>query len=369
MKIMYCITSASWGGAQLHVLELCQYQIKMGNDVVFVVGSKGPLMDKVEDLAHVKVILLPSLHRELNLFYDVKAIFDIRKILLKERPDILHLHSSKAGTLGRLASMRLPMKVIFTVHGWAFTDGVSSKLKKELYVFVEKVVAPLTDLYICVSQFDFDIGIKRHVLKRKDNKAIVVHNGSPEPTSFDVKKKVLSDPLRIVMTARFSNQKNQKVLIEALSQLKDEHFIMTFVGDGPTLEENQKLVLKLGLGNKIKFVGFENDVGLYLRKSDVYVLSTNYEGLPISIIEAMSFGLPIIATDVGGNSELVDTKRNGLLVQTGIDDLVNALKYIFNNLDYMGSWSLNSYSKWEKEFRLEKQMKIIDDKYRMLYGK
>ena len=126
MKILYCITSASWGGAQLHVLELCADQLKRGNEVIFIVGNEGPLLDKVKKLKGLKIIFLPSLVREINPINDMKAIIELRKIIKKESPDIIHLHSSKAGVVGRIAAigLRKRVKVIFTVHGWAFTDGV-----------------------------------------------------------------------------------------------------------------------------------------------------------------------------------------------------------------------------------------------------
>ncbi|OYS46978.1 hypothetical protein CBF87_05095 [Limosilactobacillus reuteri] len=111
MKILYCITSSSWGGAQLHVLELCADQLARGNEVTFIVGNKGPLLDKVKQLKGVKVILLPSLVREISPTNDIKAIVELRKIIKSESPDIVHLHSSKAGVIGRLSSIGLRKKL------------------------------------------------------------------------------------------------------------------------------------------------------------------------------------------------------------------------------------------------------------------
>lgn len=215
MKIMYCITSSSWGGAQLHVLELCRDQINRGNQVTFVVGNKGPLLTKVKQVPGVKTIVLKSLHREISPINDLKAIVKLRHLIKKENPDILHLHSSKAGTLGRIAAIGLhsKTKVVFTVHGWAFTDGVPSGTKKNIYKVIEKLMTPLADLIICVSDFDKKIGMKYKVLNGK-TKVVVIHNGSPKPTVNKVNH-VAHKPLRLVMIARFSKQKDQESLIKA----------------------------------------------------------------------------------------------------------------------------------------------------------
>ena len=87
---MYCITSSSWGGAQLHVLELCQNQMKRGNKVIFLVGNNGPLLEKVRRIKGVRVILLPSLVREISFVKDITAVIKLRKIIKRERPDIVH---------------------------------------------------------------------------------------------------------------------------------------------------------------------------------------------------------------------------------------------------------------------------------------
>lgn len=358
MKILYCITSASWGGAQLNVLELCHDQINRGNEVVFVVGNNGRLLDLVKKISDVKVILLPELHREINLISDIKAVTKLRKIIKQENPDIVHLHSSKAGTIGRLAAIGLKSKVVFTVHGWAFTDGISSSKKKKLYCLVEKMVAPLTDLFICVSKFDMQIGIRDGVLRSKNSNYVTIHNGSPVPEK--IKRSSPKYPIRLVMTARFSKQKNQETLIRAVSKIDKNKYILNLVGDGETLDYNKKLVQKLKLSTNVFFHGFANDVSQSLINNDVYILSTHYEGLPISIIEAMSYGLPIIATDVGGNSELV--KDNGILVKNEYE-LVKALKRLISDPDLIINFGDRSRQIFENEYTLKKCMESVNRQY------
>lgn len=103
MKIMYCITRSNWGGAQAHVFELIKDQINRGNEVSLVIGEKGDLFNRVAELEQVHLIYFPYLQRSLNLRLDVQAIFKLHRLIKKISPDILHLHSSKAGAIGRLA--------------------------------------------------------------------------------------------------------------------------------------------------------------------------------------------------------------------------------------------------------------------------
>lgn len=362
MKIMYCITSSSWGGAQLHVLELCKDQIKRGNQVIFVVGNEEPLLTKIKSIKGVKIILLSSLKREISPISDVKAIFELRRLITHEHPDILHLHSSKAGTIGRLAciGLRSRTKVIFTVHGWAFTDGVPSAFKRYVYRLIEKYVSSLTTLFICVSEYDKKIGLRDGVLTDKSN-VVVIHNGSYKPQRTDVNLSI-HNPLRLVMVARFSEQKNQKMLINTMSKIDKGLWKLTFVGDGSTLTQYKKLVSKLNLSSNINFVGFKDDVSPYLIENDVYILTSFYEGLPISIIEAMSYGLPIIASNVGGNSELVKNNINGYLVQSQSDLEKSILKLIKNpaNVRSMGKNSLEMFNNY---FTLDHNLRSINAVY------
>lgn len=362
MKILYCITSSSWGGAQLHVLELCADQLARGNEVTFIVGNKGPLLDKVKQLKGVKVILLPSLVREISPTNDIKAIVELRKIIKSESPDIVHLHSSKAGVIGRLSSigLRKKIKVIFTVHGWAFTDGVSSRLKKSLYRIIEKRVRHFTDLFICVSYYDEKIGKRDKVLDSTSN-VKVIHNGSTTPSEQSINYSVHM-PLRLVMIARFSPQKDQETLINAVTKLPKDSYKLTFVGDGETLQTNKELVSKYGLNHNIKFAGFKDDISDELINNDVYILSTHYEGLPISIIEAMSYGLPILATNVGGNSEMLENNINGFLF-TSKDELAEKLNYLINNPETVKKMGQESYRIFSDEYSLSQCLTKINNSY------
>lgn len=360
MKVLYCITSSSWGGAQLNVLELCNDQINRGNEVVFVVGNSGPLLERVKKIKGVKALLLPSLKREISPLNDIKTIFKLHKLIKREAPDIVHLHSSKAGTLGRLATIGTNAKNVFTVHGWAFTEGSGSWMKRGLYTIVEKLVEPFTDLFICVSQYDEKIGLNHKVLKPRHNNYCVVHNGAPIEDSSHNRQFINNEKIKFIMTARFSPQKDQATLLKAISKVDKSKYELILVGDGPTKQENEKLAEELGISDNVTFTGFKSDVNESLKDADVYILSTKYEGLPISIIEAMSQHLPIIATNVGGNSELI--KDNGFLIN-GENDLTDKINWFINHPESVETMGKKSFELFVDEFSLEKCMQETNKQY------
>ncbi len=366
MKIMYFITTSDWGGASKYVYELCKYEIERGNEVYFVTGSKGLLLEKVKELGNVKTFVINSVNRSIDPLNDLKSIFIIRRLVSQIKPDIIHLNSSKAGIIGRLACIGKKTKVIFTVHGWSFTEGIGSNLKKFIYKTIEKSVSRFTDLFICVSEYDKRLGIEKKVLNNK-TPVVVIYNGSSKPVDDQVNFSA-HVPIRLVMVARFSPQKNQRALIEAVRGFPKDKYHLVFVGEGETMQSCKNLVKSLDLKDNIEFLGFKDDVTKELIENDVCLLITHYEGLPISIIEAMSYGLPIIASDVGGNRELVINNENGYLVNNA-KDIQNSITKLINNPDLVKKMGETSYKLYKNKFTISKNTESVNKEYERLLSK
>lgn len=365
MKILYFITTSNWGGASHHVYDLCKYQKGIGNQVYLAVGSKGLLSEKVQKL-DIPIFILNSVKRNISPINDFKSVISFRRLVKKINPDIVHLHSSKAGIVGRLASAGLKNnKVIFTVHGWSFTDGVPSRLKKFIYKSVEKLVSPLTDLFICVSDFDKSIGFRNHVLG-KQSKVIVIHNGSLVPDKSKINFSI-HNQLRLIMIARFSSQKDQDTLINAVKDLPLNSYKLIFVGDGERLQYCKNLVSKFNLETNISFVGFSTNISKFLEKNDIFIMTSHYEGLPISIIEAMSYGLPVIGSDVGGNSELIVNNINGYLIKEGDHrQLSKVLNTLINDRNLIVKMGHESYNHFLNKFKLSEKLEEVNKIYEEL---
>lgn len=350
MKLLYIITLANWGGAQAQLYSVVKHAKELGHKCVVVIGETGELVNRLSEL-DVKVIILPNLIREINPFKDFRCIFELVQIIKKEKPDLLHAHSSKAGIVGRIAAKLTHTPNVFTAHGWAFTEGVAEK-KRKLFIFIERFVALFTNKIICVSNYDRDLAINNKV--GTNQKLVTIHNGV-EDKGTELNK-VLNKVPRIIMVARFTPPKDYETLILALGNIKGD-YEACFVGGGQLLSPMKSLATELNLNQKIKFLGERKDVDDLLEQSDIFVLCSNYEGLPISIIEAMSNNIPVIATNVGGVKELVEDNKTGFLVnRKDVQVLAKRLQYLIDNNNERLEMGRAGYEKFYKEFTLDNML-------------
>ncbi|KAF1303526.1 glycosyltransferase family 4 protein [Enterococcus sp. JM9B] len=356
MKILYCITRSKWGGAQNHLYELIRAQALKGSDVILVVGDEGDLTKKIhENKIPCRIILMSSLVREISISKDLRSIRKFRKLVKKENPAIVHLHSSKAGAVGRVACINLNVKVIFTAHGWSFTDGVSKK-KARVFVGIERFLSGFTDKVICVSKFDYDIANRKNIFK--NTTGIAIYNGVPDEYPNLSLERDRNEPINFVMIARFSDvQKRQDLLIDAAKLLSEKgitNYRITFIGDGERLLEAKNKVHAYQLEDKIDFLGFKETPMDYLDHNSVLTLISDYEGLPISIIEGMCMGRPILATDVGGVNELITHGENGYLTSVKPEDIKLFMHKISQlTTDEFQQLSVNSRKLYEKSFTID----------------
>lgn len=315
MKIVYVLSQSNdIGGASVHLLDLAAAMQALGHDVVILAGGNGIFHQ------HARAMQLttePTQHllREISPLHDLLCLQELRQALRRHKPDLVHLHSTKAGVVGRLAARSLGLPVIFTVHGWAFTDGVSP-WQAVLYRSIEKFMAPFSSRIIAVSEYDRQLALAAGV----GNASLIttIHNGMPSLTDIAANATHGKNAVpRIIMVARFNSPKNHKDLLLALSVIKNEPWQLELVGDGELLAETKALASELGLANRVEFPGNCNDVPARLARSDIFVLVSNWEGLPLSILEAMRAGLPVVASDVGGVSEAVMAGETGFLAVRG----------------------------------------------------
>src|SRR5690625_2507713 len=228
MKIGYLITKPGLGGAQSHVLGLIE-AIREKHRVVLATGNEGWLTQQARSL-DIPVTCIRSLANPVHRSRDARACGEIKDWLRKDSPDILHLHSSKAGVLGRIASRAVGIPAVFTAHGWAFAGGTTWK-RKLLAGPSEWIAARLGGDIICVSQYDYDLALKYHVAARASLNRI--WNGLAD-VSARAKPGSASTPL-MIMVARFSFQKDHATLLRALSKIDDLRWRLVLVGGGALL--------------------------------------------------------------------------------------------------------------------------------------
>lgn len=356
-RVLLLITRSNAGGAQSHILEIL-HGLKDKYEFILATGESGFLLNQAKR-AGVKTFLLPSLKRKISPSVDYSAYNEITQLIHDIKPDIIHTHSSKAGILGRLAAKRLGVRNVFTAHGWAFADG-TPLTRKLIGIPTEYIAAKWCDRIITVSQADKDLAVKYKICRQE--KITVVHNGITDIEQSPVAKDQTRTPV-LTMVARLAPQKNFIGLIDALSSIK-EPYLLQIVGDGPDLEKVKRHAKQLAIDKNISFMGSRSDVPEILAETDIFILSSDWEGYPISILEAMRAGLPIICTRVGGTPEAVINEKNGLLVSRGdTQALAFAISRLIINTQERQEFGRNSRALFEQQGTTEIMLKKIIETY------
>jgi len=256
---------------------------------------------------------LKNLVHPINPVKDLQAFFEIKAILDGIKPDLVTTHSNKAGLVGRLAAKALEVPVIHTSHGFLF-GGRENNISGLFYRLAEKIASGAADRVICVSESEYRLASDLNVIK--PDKLRLVYNGLP-----DLDREYWADPgqepPRLISVARFAAPKDHLTLLQALAGLKQLPWTLDLIGDGPKRKAVEHLANHPLLAGQVNFLGTRSDVQELLANSAIFVLSSKREGFPISILEAMRAGLPVIATNVGGVSEAVVDGETGYLVPAG----------------------------------------------------
>lgn len=360
MKILYVITLPQIGGAQVHLLTLVTELLKRGHETAVVVGSAGWLTEQLEKRG-IRYFVLPTLRREISPCCDFAAVWHLRRIIKEYQPNLVHCHSSKAGLLGRIAAWSLGVPAVFTVHGWAFTEGVAPR-KRRIYECIEWIGGFFSQRIICVSEYDRKLG--GSALRRHREKMLTIYNGVSEDAPRYTG--IMHDPLHLVMVARFSQPKAQGDVLQALFRLNEcgIKVHVDFVGDGDELASVRLLAERLSLSDQVRFLGSQTHVENLLPEYDGFLLISRWEGFPISILEAMRAELPIIASDVGGVCEEILHGTTGLLVQRdSVDDLTEKLRYAAEHREVFRAMGRAGRKRFVEKFTTAKMMERIMSVY------
>lgn len=325
MKVVHIITKAERGGAQVHVLGLIRHQLSSGLKVFLLAGETGYLADEARR-AGAEVIICEEIIHPIRPWHDYRATRQLSRRLKALAPDLVHAHSSKAGLLARLACRSISVPCLFTAHGWAFTEGAPKK-RRLIARLAESACARLGHSIVNVSIYDRDLALRNKVGRVAQHR--VIHNGLPDVPERSAGGGAADGA--IVMVARFAAPKRQDLLIRALSILPVSARLQ-LIGDGPRRTECEALARQLGVKERVEFVGDSDEVARLLVEAGVFVLLSDHEGLPLTVIEAMRAGLPVVASAVGGIPELVEDGVTGILLREPSPEAVaTALKALLDD--------------------------------------
>lgn len=356
MKILYLITKSERGGAQAHVLTLMRLQ-RAGTPVL-AVGDEGFLAEEARR-AGIRVYVIASLTQPIHPGRDLRACRELLELVRSVRPDLIHAHTAKAGMIGRIAGFLTRTPTIYTVHAWSF-DAMRTPASKALCVWIERALSMLNQTVIEVSQANFALATSKSVTRPKRH--LLIRNGISDHSERAAFQET-EGPVRIVMVARFARPKDHCILLEALAPLAGK-WECSFVGSGPERAKVEARANSLGLSERVRFLGDRDDVAELLAQSHLFVLCSGYEGLPISILEAMRAGLPVIASHVGGCAELVSDQITGRLARSGdVEHLRECLAGLLADRRLLQAFGQAGRRRFEGEFRVDRMVRQTEAAY------
>jgi len=322
INLLYVITKLELGGAQKQLLSLIERIDKKRYNIFLITANQGLLMP--EALSIKGLSLRPSrfLERSINPLKDFLALIEIYQFIRKNKIDLVHTHSSKAGILGRWAAKLAHVSVIIhTVHGWPFHPW-QNPLISQFYIFLEHLTAKITNRLIAVCEYDIKKGIKFKICKRE--KYVLIRYGIDKEEFTDYnnvlgkRKELAIDSAQAVvgMVACLKPQKSPqdyiKVAFLVTKVFPQVKFLL--IGDGQLRPKIEKLIQKFNLKDSVFLTGWREDIPQVLSSIDIFMLTSLWEGLPIAALEALAASKPVIATDTGGIQEIVKDGKTGFLV-------------------------------------------------------
>ena len=338
MKICHVITRMIVGGAQENTLLTIKGHIEKGHEVVLVTGfspgREGELLKNVE-MPPFPIVEIPELVREISPLKDMKALSRLREYFKREKFDVVHTHSSKAGIIGRIAARQAGTPVVVhTVHGQAF-HAYEKPWKKWLYINAERVAALYCDKIYAVAQAMIDQCVEAKVAPRE--KYMVVYSGMDTAAFANAKRDLelrkslgIPENAKVVVTvARLFPQKGYEELLPAAAALAKDfpelHFLP--VGDGPMFDDLQKQIAELGLTDRFHFAGLvpPHKVCDYIAQADLLWHLSLHEGLPRAVVQALAVGIPAIGYKLDGTPEVILNGETGYV--TAPQDVAAVVKH------------------------------------------
>lgn len=365
MKLLHVVTrSDTVGGAGVYMAQVCGELARRGNHVIAGVGGNGPFVEVVRERG-VEVLEIPHLARDVAFRSDYASYVELKRIVETHGIDIICTHSTKAGLLGRLVGHRTGIPTVVTVHGWSFSRGIP-RFRRLICGIIEMLAAPLATHIVCVSRYDMRLAMSlgMHHLAR-----ITSIPNAVEDISVKRLDRVNSMRASCVVVGRLDSQKRQDEVLLAAALLEDLDFDLVFVGDGPTRHELEGLAEDLGLSARCEFLGSRDDVAELLAQNDVFILMSNYEGMPLSILEAMRAGLPVLASSAGGVEEAVEDGVTGYLVEPhDVLALSERMRILLTDPRRREAMGIAGREAFETKFSLDRLIDDLENLYATVCG-
>jgi glycosyltransferase involved in cell wall biosynthesis len=365
VKILYIITKSNWGGAQRHVYDLAIAAKKHNQEVVVALGGEGILRERLREVG-ITTRSLTSMGRDIKLTNDSASLFEIFKIVNEVKPDILHLHSPKAGGLGSFAGRILRVKkIIYTAHGWAWNED-RSLIQKTLICFFSWLTMLFCTHVITISEKEL---VQAQSFPFVKEKLRMTRLGIEAPKFFATSsaqhffQSKVNEPLnKKFVIGTIGELHPNKGYIYALSAMEklmavNPNFIYFIISEGEQRGVLEEIIKQKGLQNHVKLLGYVPHAAEYLRGLNLFLLPSVKEGLPYVLIEAGYAGIPVIATTVGGIPELIEDMQSGILVQQKkSEEIFHALQFMMEHKNTQREYARNLQERVRRSFNLEQMI-------------
>lgn len=378
-KILYLITKSVWGGAGKYGYELAAHTTEF--ETMVAAGGRGALAKKLSEKG-IAYFEIRGLGRDIKILGDLLAFFQILAIIFKNNPDILHSSSPKAAGIGGLAffiykliTFRFSAKSIYTIHGWVFNEP-RPKWQQWILRNFSRLICVFYNKIIVISKKDYQSGVDLYIAPKK--KFVLIHNGiDPQTANFlnkeEAQKKLLGDvhPDTTIIGAigEFTKNKGYTYLIDAAKLLQGLKFKILIIAWGEEKKNLEAKIKNYGQDREVFLIDNLSPASPYLKSFDVFVLPSLKEGLPYVLLEAGLAGLPVVATDVGGNSDIIEHERTGLLVPPANPEaLARALKRFMFDVGLGQKLSHNLYQKILSDFSQKEMLEKTLALYKEIAG-
>jgi glycosyltransferase involved in cell wall biosynthesis len=372
VKVMQIIARMNVGGPAVIVAELMRGLDKSAFDQILVTGycdeNEADYLDTVA--TDIKAMRIAGLGRSVSLLADLKAFFGLVSLIRKYKPDVIHTHTAKAGVLGRLASLLAGRGAVrvHTFHGHLLHGYFSGAITK-LVILIEKFFASRTSVLIAIGtkvRDDlFAAGIGRA------DKYRVFFPGLPTPksiakTSAQSALGISAETLYITFVGRLTQIKRPDRLLDVASECKTRGLNLRFLvaGEGELIESSKVRCQREQLN--VTFFGWRNDIDQIFAASDIAILTSDNEGIPLTLIQAAQAALPIVATNVGSISDIVINESTGYLTQTNAAEMADAIEKLVRDTQLRQLMGEAGKARAEQYFSLERMIKDHSDLYRSL---
>ena len=371
------------GGPALHVSYLSAGLRNRGYETTLVAGSVSrgeQSMAYVAEELGVPVVTIPHLHREISPLRDLLATARLARIMRSERPTILHTHTAKAGAVGRMAALLAgrarPPIIVHTFHGHVLR-GYFGRFWTGVFRLLERMLARITDALVAVSPEVRDELVALGVAPA--SKFRVIRLGIALDTRIQADEAARAETRRVMgipdgrfvvgWIGRMTGVKRTDVLLHGFRTLREDGIdaVLCMVGDGPDRESVEQLADELGIVRDCLFTGYQEDVGPFFAAFDVFVLTSGNEGTPVTAIEALAAGCPVVATRVGGVPDVVTDGEDGFLVSpAAVDELAGRLADLARDPDLRARMGASGRARMRTRYAVDRLIDDTDRLYREL---